>query len=323
MEVFFIRAGALGDAVLTLPVIEAFRENRPCWKISVIGSYPLLSLLKGSRFADELFPIDSASFSSFFSGGDLSSCWVERFRRAEFVFVLLEDFNLFINLKRAGIQKVVMTCGIGEGEHVADKLLSVLPQAGIRSGKTAPEIFIPEEEKKFAEDFLKSHGLFRKKLAAVHPGSGSKKKNWPAERFAAVGRKLIDDYGMRLIVVRGEADSDEVEEFMKFFKHVEVPAADGLNILRLAAVLSKCRIYIGNDSGVSHLAAASGTPSVCVFGPTDPEIWAPRGREVRIVRKVVSCSPCSREERNSCVGQECLHAVEPEDVLEQACLIRR
>lgn len=321
MEVFFIRMGALGDAVVTLPLLQTFRKKRPGWKISVIGSYPLLSLLKDSPYADELFSIDDASFSSFFSSGELSSEWAGRLRRAEFVFCLVEDFSLFIKLNRAGIRKVLMPFGAGENEHVTDKFLTALPHAGIRSADTIPEIFISEEEKLFAKDFLKSEGLFRKKLAAVHPGSGSKKKNWPVEKFAAVGRKLVEDYGMKIIVPCGEADSDEVEEFKGYFDPGEVVLAGGLSVRRLAAVLSKCRIYTGNDSGVSHLAAACGVPSVCVFGPTEPAVWEPRGREVRIVRKKVSCSPCSREVRNSCAEQECLLAVGPQDVLEQAGLI--
>lgn len=318
MEVFFIRAGALGDAVLTLPAIQAFRRERPGWKISVIGSYPLLSLLKGSPFADDLFPIDDASFSSFFSQGELSSAWVERFRRAEFIFVFLEDSLLFKNLKRAGTRKAVIPGGTGKDGHVTDKFMSALSHAGIRGAKAVPEIFIPEEEKKFAEDFLESRGLLQRKLAAVHPGSGSKKKNWPAEKFEAVTRKLIGDYGMDVIVPCGEADADEVLRLSSHFESGGIFTAGDLEIRRLAAVLSKCRLYVGNDSGVSHIAAACGVPSVCVFGPTDPVTWSPRGREVRIISNNAECSPCLPGRENYCADRECLLGVGVSEVLREA-----
>ncbi len=119
---------------------------------------------------------------------------------------------------------------------------------------------------------------------------------------------------MEVIVPCGEADSDEVSEFKKFFGLGEIVIAEELNMRCLAAVLSKCSLYIGNDSGVSHLAAAAGAPSVCVFGPTDPGVWAPRVEKVIIAQSRVSCAPCLRDVRNSCVNQKCLE-LKPEDVL--------
>ncbi len=277
MDVFVIRAGALGDSVLTLPLIRSINRELPGRKISVIGSYPMCALVKNSPSADFVYSIEEPSFSSFFTGGSLSPFWVRRLEKAEFVFDLIEDEVLLKNLKRVCPGRVFAVSGIGAGGHAADTILSVLAGAGIESEAFIPEVYIPQEDKDFAADFFKSKNLPGEKTAVIHPGSGSKKKNWPAEKFAAVARKLIEDLEMKIILSEGEADEAAAEGFMKHFREDEIVSVKNLPLKKLAAILEKCRLYTGNDSGVSHLAAAAGAPCVCVFGPTDPGIWSPRG----------------------------------------------
>jgi len=103
-------------------------------------------------------------------------------------------------------------------------------------------------------------------FAVIHPFSGSAKKNWPLERFREVAARLS-------IPVRWCAGPEEaIEDAMRFD-----------NLYELARWLASARVYIGNDSGITHLAAAVGTPVVAVFGPTDPAVWAPRGERVSVV----------------------------------------
>ena len=106
--------------------------------------------------------------------------------------------------------------------------------------------------------------------AGIHPFSGSARKNWPLERFRALAEKL-----QRVMPVKWCAGEDDP------------PLAGAVRIddlFELACWLAKARVYIGNDSGITHLAAAVGTPVLALFGPTDPEVWAPRGPHVRVGR---------------------------------------
>jgi heptosyltransferase III len=119
---------------------------------------------------------------------------------------------------------------------------------------------------------------------AIHPGSGSAAKNWPAGRFADLVRERSPE--RRWLLVRGPADHESAASLAGLPGAV---LADSLPSRVLGAVLSKAGLYVGNDSGVTHLAAAWGAPSVALFGPTDPEQWAPLGTRVRVVR-----SPSSR-----------------------------
>lgn len=106
--------------------------------------------------------------------------------------------------------------------------------------------------------------------AVIHPFSGSPRKNWPLERFRALAREL--ERGMRVDWCAGPEDP---------------PLAGAVHIddlYQLACWLSGASLYVGNDSGITHLAAAAGTPVLAMFGPTDPAVWAPRGPNVRVKR---------------------------------------
>jgi ADP-heptose:LPS heptosyltransferase len=92
--------------------------------------------------------------------------------------------------------------------------------------------------------------------------------------------------------------------------------AKGLTLLQLASVMEGCWFFIGNDSGITHMAAALGLPTVAIFGPTDQQVWSPRGEETVVVCRGIHCSPCPQERFFQCKDSECLKAVEVEEVLE-------
>jgi hypothetical protein len=115
---------------------------------------------------------------------------------------------------------------------------------------------------------------------AIHPGSGGRRKCWPAHRFAEVATRL----DAPVLLIEGPADSEACREFAEgLAPSVQVARAAGESLASVAALLMESRGYLGNDSGVSHLAAALGVPTVAVFGPTDPNAWAPLGPRVSVV----------------------------------------
>ncbi|HEX2853784.1 MAG TPA: glycosyltransferase family 9 protein [Opitutaceae bacterium] len=128
--------------------------------------------------------------------------------------------------------------------------------------------------------FPERWGKNRPPCVAIHPGSGSPAKNWPVERWAALCEWLKTGPRAELLIVTGEADSRSGDLLARFGKR-----ADGLPLRELAARLAACRLFLGHDSGVSHLAAACSVPSVLLFGPTDPTMWAPPARHVRVIKR--------------------------------------
>ncbi|HJS58510.1 MAG TPA: glycosyltransferase family 9 protein [Vicinamibacteria bacterium] len=118
------------------------------------------------------------------------------------------------------------------------------------------------------------------RFLALHPGSGSPRKNWPVERFAALADALAPQEPFALI--DGPADR-AVSARLASIAQRAVLARDR-SVSFVAALLQRARLYVGNDSGVSHLAAAVGTPTLALFGPTDPVVWAPVGVAARTLR---------------------------------------
>jgi ADP-heptose:LPS heptosyltransferase len=177
---------------------------------------------------------------------------------------------------------------------------------------------LKESDREWAKDFWRSQGVTleeRPKVIVLHPGSGSKKKVWPLERFLNLAQTLQDHLGSRILIVLGPAEGPEVQ---KAFQEMGPPSpilAKGLTLLQLASVMEGCWFFIGNDSGISHMAAALGLPTMAIFGPTDQRVWSPRGEKTFVVRRGVHCSPCPQERFFQCKDFECLRGIEMGEVL--------
>ena len=121
-------------------------------------------------------------------------------------------------------------------------------------------------------------------IIAIHPGSGGNQKNWPLENW--IGLFSPDNHFAdlaRLLVISGEADQAQTKQLEHEWKNRDVHFAKNLPLPRLAAVLQNA-MFVGHDSGISHLAAAAGANCVLLFGPTSPEVWAPKNDNVRVLR---------------------------------------
>ncbi len=149
----------------------------------------------------------------------------------------------------------------------------------------------------------------------VHPGSGDPGKNWPADMWAEAVAALRRRTGLAAAVLLGPA---EVERGGMG----ALPGVDECVVCsdlgELLAVLSRAAVYLGNDAGSTHLAAALGVPTVAVFGPSDPELWRPLGRRAAVVRPDLPCAPCTAGAPVSCPAADCLAAVRPAAVVAAA-----
>jgi heptosyltransferase III len=155
-------------------------------------------------------------------------------------------------------------------------------------------------------------GLGPDRPILIHPGAGAVWKRWPPDQFAHVARRLRDA-GRPVALLAGPADRAAVHAVLA---RIDLPVLENLPPRALAAVLSHADLYIGNDSGVTHLAALAGAPTLALFGPTDPASWSPLGR-VRIIRRCTAVSSAVGEIR-VCHDPACLDAIDIETVLAAA-----
>jgi ADP-heptose:LPS heptosyltransferase len=173
--------------------------------------------------------------------------------------------------------------GMDPGEHAADyyaRCAGVAPSTSIgESIADDPNWFTAlQQQQRLGDSF-----------AVIHPGSGSPRKNWTG--FAAVTRWWQRLARSPVVLLRGPA---EVERSANTDCGADI-VLEGLTLPQVAAILRRARLYVGNDSGISHLAAAVGATGLALFGPTDPSVWAPRGLHLQTLHAPEPCRQCGPE----------------------------
>ena len=321
-----IHQGALGDFILALPVLATLRKTFPGAR-SVIMGYPrILQLVEQRFYAEEICSIDQKGMATFFvRQGSLDRTLSHFFSAFDLIVVFGKDGEgiLIGNLKRVSQGEVLHINPFpkwDEGIHLTDHLLNQLTQYGIPVLETKPNLFLKEEDRAWGKDFWNKRGMSteeRSKTIVIHPGSGSKKKVYALQQFLNLFQYLQAHLHGTFLVILGPAEGPEVQTI---FEETEGPLpvfAKGLSLLQLASVMEGCRLFVGNDSGISHMAAALGLPTLTIFGPTDHRVWSPRGKEVMVVRREVPCSPCPEERFFLCKDLECLNGIGLSQVLKE------
>jgi heptosyltransferase-3 len=302
-RILVIRGGAIGDFILTLPALKALRQANPDARIEILGYKHIAALAENRFYAEAVGSIEYGALSSFFArGASLPDDLRDYFRSFDLIISYLYDPDRIFeeNLRRTGARKILAGPGkIDNHSHAARQLGKPLAELGIEVVDLAAKIFPSEEDRQFARGFLQNCA---RPIVALHPGSGSEMKNWPLEQWIQLGNRVLGQSASRsggfpaadldkrrsgdrrsLMIIGGEADETQVARLEREWKDRHVLFAKNLPLPHLAAVLEQT-VFVGHDSGISHLAAAAGADCVLLFGPTDPAIWAPRNEKVQIIR---------------------------------------
>src|SRR5881398_781067 len=285
-RILVIRGGAIGDFILTLPALKALRNACPRAHMEILG-YKHIAVLAEERFyAQAVRSIEYGPLARFFArNSELPAELADYFASFDLIVSYLYDPDRIfeINLRRCGVQNLIYGPAriVENAGHAARQLARPIEQLGINVVDFAERIFPSIEDREFAREFLAS---VPPQIIAIHPGSGSHEKNWPLENWVGLfspDSRFADLE--RLVVISGEADEAQTDQLEREWKNRDVRFARNLPLPRLAAVLEGS-IFIGHDSGISHLAAAAGANCILLFGPTDPDVWAPRNKNVQILR---------------------------------------
>jgi heptosyltransferase-2 len=305
-RILVIRGGAIGDFILTLPALKALRDARPQAHIEILG-YKHIAVLAENRFyAQAVHSIEYGPLARFFArDSELPPELADYFASFDLVVSYLYDPDRIFetNLRRCGVENLIcgpakITSSRSDGlpavtedpmagkpsfldGHAARQLARPIEELGINVVDLAERIFPSIEDREFAREFLAS---VPQPIIAIHPGSGSHEKNWPLENWISLfssDSRFAELQG--LVVISGEADEAQTDQLEREWKNRDVHFARNLPLPSLAAVFEHA-IFIGHDSGISHLAAAAGANCILLFGPTNPDIWAPKNENVRVLR---------------------------------------
>jgi heptosyltransferase-2 len=308
MATLIYHCGALGDFLTVLPVMQAWRRIHPGEKIILLGKPAYGTIARGSGWVDEIRDAESASNAWLFSR-ETAIPENARSLYAEITSAVLfaaPDSPITHRLSQAGIQNIFSQPPFPDRRIPAVEYhLSIAPGLSPGIGHVGPAVQADPAVKNDALRLLEGIRTY----VVIHPGSGSKIKNWPFEKFALIAEKCRGR-GLDVLWIYGEAENG-------------LPEPAGVRVVRnapltvLVHLLKMSRGYMGNDSGISHLAAAAGCRCVVLFGPSDDVVWGPRGAQVTIVKARRTCGPCHplQEGAMRC-GDSCMREISVEEVFE-------
>lgn len=290
-----------------------------------MGYSSFLEIVKGRFYADTISRFDQADIAHLFTkNSNMPASLINKLSNMDLIISFVSDREQIMvsNLMAAGAKHVIHYEPFpseGEDIHVIDHFLRCLDLLGVTHANKIPKIFLRDEDVLLGEKFLNERVVDPKNmLVAMHPGSGSRHKCWPIDRYVELIMWFKKEMEAQVLLISGQADTGIIGE-LRVKARDRFVLVDQLPLPILAAIIKRSNLFVGNDSGITHLAAAVGTPAISIFGPTDPWIWGPRGERVKILYKKYPCSPCSFDTRRNCFSQICLEGVTVEDVI---CEIR-
>jgi len=353
-RILVVKLADVGDALTATPAVRALRQRFPDAGLDVLVSPHAAPIFVRSPWVDEVIPFQKARYDS--PGGAFSLPSIaaafrlggELRRRRYDVLVLLHHLTTRWGALKYAALALASGAGVRAGldngrgwfltHRAADEgfghmheiryCLQVAGSVGASVEDARMEMPLLPEERTWAEEQLPGGGPW----VAIHPGSGafSAARRWPSRSFAEVADALAER-GARIVLVGGRGEED-------IGKSVEAAMACPARSLvgrttlgQLTAVLERAALFVGNDSGVMHLAVATETPVVAIFGPSNAQAWGPypfvenpvgHVTDVRnvVLRSDLPCSPCLYRGRRlglreGCAERPCMHGVTPREVL--------
>jgi heptosyltransferase-2 len=276
-EVLVVRAGALGDVLLLRRAVAALRRDGRRVLLIAPAAAGAALVGPGASEVDEIVEWDRPEVAALFGDGvGTATGLAGRLRGVDLALVYSRNADLARGLSVLVPQVIAHDPAPPAGRHASQWLARPLAAIGLDASADPEPMRATQAEDAAAARLLAD---LPDAFVAVHPGSGSPRKTWGAERFEA----LLDALAPRgpWLLVEGPADG---EAAARLARRPGAVAARGLDARTLGAVLARAGLFVGHDSGVSHLAAAWGAPTVALFGPTDPAVWAPVGPRVAVVR---------------------------------------
>jgi ADP-heptose:LPS heptosyltransferase len=287
-----IRAGALGDCLLMLPVLAALRTHFPRAHIEVMGHPRRWEWVLGRGLVDAVHAIERPGMHLLFCEAAEVPHSLKTFLQAFDVILSYRpdaDGVFTRNLRRLSRGLVLSQAPFPPPPppkvHAADYALNLLAELGVHPPTSVPRLPVTPTDLALVQPFFSAHRIdhMAERLVVVHPGSGSEAKRWPLQNFAALLEALTAVPQVRTVVVAGYAEVGVVDRLLPLLRDAKPLVAIDWPLPPTAALIAHATVFVGHDSGLTHLAAAFGRPTVALFGPTDPEIWGPRGEAVTIV----------------------------------------
>ena len=287
-RILIARGGAIGDFILTLPVFQALKASFPQATLACLSPAGRGEIAQMAGLADEIRNVDDRCWASFFvRDGQLDgvACnWLSSF---DCIISYLHDPNETWKTNVARVSDAFYMGGCHQPGEISDvpasvTLLKALEPMGIFHADPVPRI-------------VHSGAVLKSGTIALHPGSGSESKNWPEEYWCQLIPLLLEQGNVKLMLVGGEAESERVKRLGSKFSSPRLRLLLNEPLTRVARELTGCKIFVGHDSGITHLAAALGVRCIVIWAKSNDRVWKAIGERVHILKgenNVTMIEPC-------------------------------
>ena len=317
----------LGDAVMATPILKDVRSFYQNAHITVICHEAIGDLLAHSPYVDtfllfsqkkrkerkEIKRIIETLRAGLF---DLGILLTNSFSSAWWFFRGTIRFSIgYARHYRSPLLHIAAEPSVKEErQHQVITYKELLVPLGIQISNSVPELFLNNEEKEAAKVFVKET---TRSLIGINPGAAyGTAKCWPRERFEALTKRLVDN-GHTVIFFGDNQTQPLVDAICSHFPERVINTAGKTNLRQLIALIDACSLFVTNDSGPMHIAAALKKPLIALFGSTSDVKTGPYGAASGVIHKRVACSPCYK--RVCPIDFRCMKQIEPEEVYEKIC----
>jgi ADP-heptose:LPS heptosyltransferase len=291
MSLLAVQPGAIGDLILSLPALAALRQTLGAKRMEIWAERSRLDLIMHPAYADRVRALATTGLSSY--------------PLPERTLNAMREFDVVVSWHGAKLRELTQAvkaahpCAYfplqfppsGEVIHLCDfrraQVRALFAQLGkpLPAGllESDPQVFLKAEDFQFAERYLGEMVKRNSRIIVLHPGASGDKKRWAPESFAKVASALAARAPTTLLVTRGPLDAEPVRKMTDALKGAAALHVDVANLRSLAAVLARAALFIGNDTGITHIARAVGVPTIAIFVSSDPLVWAPRGPNVEVL----------------------------------------
>ena len=289
-SILIIHQGAIGDFILSLPPLEAIHRFHSQTRFIFLGHPSVLEIIHSRPYFDVVLNCSDKRWAPLYSSKvKLETEVFDSLPQVDSIFAFCRSSSqtMVDNLARIYEKPSYRIDPFPEpnlGLHVSDYQCHQLEELGIPS-LPCPAPVIAPSHKDFLEArrFLQANVRAGERLVLLHPGSGGRKKLWSVSGWLDVIMKVLTGNNCQICLIEGPADSRAVQQLCSKVGPISLLHAKNWRLGRLAALIKESSLYLGNDSGITHLAAACNIPTIALFGPTDPHIWGPKGARVNLV----------------------------------------
>lgn len=335
-NILLIRLSSLGDIVLTSPAIRAVRQHFPEAHISMLVGKQSADLLTANPHLDEVITFDRKAGNKD-TGQMRRVIRLLRERRFDLVIDFQRKFRTSLLGYLSGAKCRVgyhqpngMLCTVRVPDRsnravragrlssapAIDRYFALLHPIGVEATDKTLELFITDEDRAFSHEIMDTKGIAADRpKVGLFPGAAWKLREWMPDRFAAIGDRAAKQFDAPVLLFGGPHEGELVQQVGDLMTTAAIPLAGTLGLRQLAALIEQCDLFITNDTGPMHIAAAMQTPTVALFGPGDHIRFQPLDPIHTTIRHHVSCNPC-KQFTNKCKNNICMKLITVDEVWE-------